>query len=666
MTHGIANTRSILLALLAYAALTGTANADNSSDHCWRSLDSPPAQPPGSRTWIRPRTFRLFEADVPALRSRLGKAPQEFTAAALTSETELLVPAPDGTYARFRIAESPIMAPALASRFSEIKTYSGQGIDDPMATIRCDWTPDGFHASVLTPSGSWYVDPHWKGHNKVYTSYRKRDLEPAAPWVCLFENTTPTAARAAANISSGGSLRVYRLACAATAEYTAFHGGTVAAGQAAIVTAMNRVNQVYEADLAIRMVLVANNDQLVYTNAKKDPYKNDNANLLLNQNQSNCDAVIGDANYDIGHVMGTGGGGLAYLGVVCEPNWKARGETGSSEPTGDGYYIDYVAHEMGHQFGANHCFNGVTANCSGQNRNASTAMEPGSGTTIMCYAGICGADDLQPHSDPYFHSISYDEIMAYTTTGAGSGCPAIVATGNAPPVVSAGSNRTIPKLTAFTLTAAGSDPNGDPLTWCWEERDLGAAQLVTDPDNGASPIFRSFNPAAAAQRTFPQLDDIVNNTLTKGEQYPAVARTAMQFRVTGRDNRPSGGGSASSDMTLQISGSAGPFRVTSPNTAVVWSGQQTIAWDVAGSNLPPISTASVNILLSTDSGRTFPTVLAASAPNNGSQMVTLPDINTNTARVKIEAVGNIYWDMSDTVFTITRTTPVSLSAFTVY
>ena len=454
--------------------------------------------------------------------------------------------------------------------------------------------------------------------------------------------------------SSGGTRRTYRLANACTGEYAAFFGGTVALAQAAIVTAINRVTGVYEIECAIRLTLIANNTNIVYTNAATDPYTNGSASSLVSQNQTTCDNVIGSGNYDVGHVFSTGGGGLASLSVVCVNGSKARGETGSSSPVGDGYYIDYVAHEMGHQFGGTHNFNGQLGSCGGGNRTGSTAYEPGSGNSIMAYAGICGADDLQPHSDAYFQHVSYDQIIAFVTSGSGSTCGTAVGTGNNPPTVNAGADYNIPKQTPFQLTAVGSDPDGDAITYLWDERDLGAAQDASSgiiADNGSSPFIRAWPAVTSPSRIVPRLSDLLANTFAFGEQLPNTNRN-VNFRCTVRDNRAGNGGVNFDSMFISVTTGAGPFQVTSPNTAVSWSGSQTVTWNVANTTAAPVNCANVRILLSTDGGNTWPIVLLSSTPNNGSAVVTLPNINTTTARVRVEAVGNIFFDISDTNFTI--------------
>jgi hypothetical protein len=456
-------------------------------------------------------------------------------------------------------------------------------------------------------------------------------------------------------VPSGSELREYWLAVAATGEYSIFHGGTVPDAMAAIVTAMNRVNGVYEREVAIRMNLVANNDDVVFLDPATDPYTNNNGGAMLGQNQTTLDNIIGSANYDIGHVFSTGGGGIASLAVTCKAGLKARGVTGLSSPTGDIFYIDFVAHELGHQWAGNHSFNGNSGNCSGGNGNPATAYEPGSGSTIMAYAGICGSQNIQNTSDDYFHGISYDEIVAYSTAGIGDTCAATSDTGNDPPVVDPGASFAIPIETPFELCGTASDPDADPLTYNWEQFDLGPAGHPNSP-SGNAPIFRSFPAAPSGCRTFPQLSDLLANTQTLGEILPTYTRT-MHFRLTARDNR-SGGGGVDFDQGTEVAVSdlSGPFLVTSPNTAVTWTGgtAETVTWDVATTNLPPVSCAAVDIVLSDDGGTTYPHVAVAGTPNDGSQTIVVPGSmpSTTEARLKVRCAGNIFFDISNADFEV--------------
>ena len=641
---------SMVVLLAASPARSESALPTVSADRVWQSMDEAPLLASQPERWIVPQAYRTFRLDSGALQRILDRAPGILT-----------IPMPDGTFARFTVYDSPIMEPGLAAKFPEIRTFSGQGIDDKTATIRFDLTPSGFHAMIIAAGSTVYVDPFSRGDVSHYVSYDKRDYKRSGeiPHCLLDDSAEPLSGAGSASTAAdlpgllspvGTVLRTYRLAVAADVEYTAFHGGTVPFGLAAVVTTINRVTGIYEREFDARLVLVANESSIIYT-AEPDPYTNASPSTLLTENQANLDAVIGNANYDIGHVFTTGGGGLASLGVVCTTGTKARSETGSGSPIGDAYDVDYVAHEMGHQFGGRHTFNGTTSNCGGGNRSSTAAYEPGSGSTIMAYAGICGTEDLQPHSDDYFHTKSFDEIVAYIGGGGGV-CPTTAATGNLPPTVNAGPNFTIPINTPFVLTATGSDPNGDAITYCWEQFDLGT-QSPPNTDDGTRPIFRSFDPVTSPSRTFPQLSDIISGVPTLGESLPTTNRI-MNFRATVRDNRVNGGGVNYGVMQVTSTTTAGPFLVTQPNTALSWLGgsPQTVTWNVAGTAGAPVNTANVKLSLSTDNGLTFPTVLAASTPNDGSETITIPDTPTTAARVKVEAIGNIYFDMSNVAFSI--------------
>jgi len=596
---------------------------------------------------------------------------------------------PDGSFQTFEIQHSPIIEAGLAAKFPELAaTYTARGIDDPTATARLDLLPSGFHAMILSTKGTTLIDPYQPDDTENYLVYYKRDFPKRGDWTCDFgkesaelrltegfdiQNFIP---EVSPEVTSGTTLRQYRLALAADYEYCqAVGGGTVSGCLAAQVLIMNRVNGVYERDLAIRMNMIANNDKIVYaaasTNcggsactASNDPYTNSNGSTMLTENTNNLNSTIGTANFDIGHVFSTGGGGVAVLNGPCGTN-RSRGVTGQSNPIGDPFAIDYVAHEMGHQWGADHTFNSTTGSCGGGNRGAGSAYEPGSGITIMAYAGICGNQDLAPHSIDTFHVKSLEAIVAYSQTGNGNSCAVSSATGNTPPNVSVvgGTSFNIPKQTPFTLTATGSDQDGDTLTYDWEEYDLGASTTAvpnTDSD-GARPIFRPFSPTAGPSRTFPAIEHILNranvppsttNGYLTGELLPAIART-MTFQVVARDNRPNGGGIKTATATVVLSAS-GPFKVTAPNTSATVNGGSTmnVTWDVAGTTASPISAANVKISLSTDGGMTFPTVLSASTPNDGSESVTIPNTATTQARIKVEAVGNIFFDINDANFTI--------------
>ena len=661
------------LASFALAVAFGAGASPAAPNPIFRDVSTSGVQALPARTAAEaplPGHFRALEVDLAGLESQLAMAPFERSAAAEATPLVLRLPYPDGTDRAFRVEESPILEPALAAKFPEISTYVIRGIDDPSASGRLSITSLGFHAMVLSTAGTVFIDPYARWDGRYAISYFKRDgRHNGEPFRCEVHDE-PTgvdlvggidaAAPAAVEAASGTQLRTYRLALAGTAEYTtavcAPNPAAVACGLNAMVVSMNRVDGVYEREVAIRMVMVANNNLVVYT-SNPDPYTNGNGSVMLGENQTNLNAVIGSANYDIGHVFSTGGGGVASLNVPCTAS-KARGVTGRGNPVGDPFDIDYVAHEMGHQFGGQHTFNGTTGNCGGGNRSAGSAYEPGSGTTIMAYAGICGAEDLQPNSDDTFHVRSFDQIVAFSTGATGSSCPVITATGNTPPTVNAGAAYTIPKQTPFTLTGSATDPDPDTLTYMWEEFDLGTASPPNDDVAAVRPIFRSFVPLSIPSRTFPKLSDILNNVATLGESMSTRNRV-MTFRMTARDNRAGGGGVNWASTTVTVNAASGPFAVTQPNTVLTWPGNssQTVLWNVAGTDVAPVSCANVAIDLSTDGGTTFPISIAASTPNDGSHPITVPDAPTATGRIRVSCVGNVFFDISNVNFSIDAALP---------
>ncbi len=642
------------LSILLFITVSGFLHAQSA----WSDVAEQNIPQSGERR-IVPQVYRTVSLDLKVLQPVLAGAPERFTPAAAKNDLPVIdLPMPDGSTSSFRLTESPVMAPELQSKYPEIRTYTGYGIDDPTAFVKCDLTPQGFHAMVLSAVHSTvFIDPYSVGDLDNYVVYYKKDYAAPDKQSFACESVASdlkeiTLNGTGAKLQGDCQLRKYRLALACTGEYSVFQGGTKALALAAMNTTMNRVNGVYEKDLAITMQIIGNTDLLIYLNGATDPYSNGNAGTMLNENQSNCTTVIGSANFDIGHVFGTNSGGIAGLGVICRNNSKAQGVTGSGAPTGDPFDIDYVAHEMGHQFGGDHTFNGTAGSCSG-NSNTSTAVEPGSGSTIMAYAGICNAQDIQANSDDYFHAISIQQINTYTINGTGNTCAVIMASGNNNPTVDGGADYIIPKSTPFALTATGSDPNGDMLTYCWEEMD---AAISTSPPVSTSttgPLFRSFKGTASPTRYFPRLSDLVNNTNYAWEKLPSVARN-MKFRVLLRDNHAGAGCTDEDDVLVTVAGTAGPFVVTEPNTNVLWyvGEVKTVTWDVSSTDVAPVNCANVRILLSTDGGFTYPVVLAAGVPNNGSANVIVPDNLSNTCRVKVEAVGNVFFDISNQNFRI--------------
>jgi subtilisin-like proprotein convertase family protein len=665
--------KNLLLALIAVVTFSGYAQKP-----LWSSItEAEIGKAEKTEMASMPAKYQLFSLDLEALKQRLSVAPSRDN---YNGQSNVIVAFPnaEGKLENFRIYESSIMHPELAAKHPDIKSYVGTGVENPGKTIRFSTTIFGLHTMTFSEKGSYYINPYTKDLNN-YIVYAKSSLRPARTFGCTIEGEEEYAQRmasemvATSTMAGDGILRKYRLALACTIEYAAFRvnqaglqSGTEAQKKAAVLAAMNvtmtRVNGIYERDMAITMELVPNNENVVFVTS--DNFNNDNAGTLLSQSQTVINNAIGYFNYDIGHVVSTtSAGGVAQLGCVCSAD-KARGITGSSAPVGDTYDVDYVAHEMGHQFGATHTFNNANQ------RTASTAVEPGSGSTIMAYAGI-SPPNVQSNSDDYFHAASLAQMFNFVLTS--GNCAVTQSNGNAAPVIPALNSYTIPKSTAFILKSPlVTDANNDALTYCWEQTNANGASSTQDntpfATSTSGPNFRSLPPVTSPDRYMPSLENVLQGNLTPTwEVVPSVGRT-LNFALTVRDNHvPNGGQTARKDMTVTVSGSAGPFRVTSQNVeGISWQqgSTQTVTWDVAGTTANNINTTNVNILLSTDGGQNFDTVLVSNTPNDGSETINVPNVAAPFCRLKVEPVNNIYYAVNSTPFAVGYTVTTTCNTYT--
>lgn len=588
--------------------------------------------------------------EVRASQYRIATVPADYFAGLLAGESRLTLPLPDGKEVTFNLQAYDLLPSDLAARYPGILAFKGYDESNPVETGRFDLGPQGFHAMFSHQGRMVFVDPLRNGEG--YAIYYQQDahsrLEEEA------DKVIGSQAKALARqvLVDGNQRKRYVIAISAAGEYTQYHGGTVEAGLGAIATLLNRVNEVYQRDVAAEFQLASGNDTIIFTDTATDPFNNDDgdidANVTVQQNaQTQAGTKLGA--FDIGHVVNTGGGGLAGLGVLCTAE-KSAGMTGSPNPVGDAFFIDYVAHEIGHQFGADHTFNGTTGSCGGGNREASQAWEPGSGSSIMAYAGICGEENLQANSLPYFHSKSIEQMRAHMATVASCGSSQSL-TNNAPQVA-AGNDYVIPANTPFVLKGAGADLDQDPLSYTWEQIDLGTESfsVASMVDDGSRPLFRFVAPTALPERTLPSLPSLLSNTLAKGEAWPATNRE-LNFRLTARDGK---GGVASDDMKIQVVNTGSAFRLTSPLVTPLGAGaSQTIGWDVAGTNAAPINCSKVDLSLTRDEGVSW-TLLASGQPNSGSASVTIPAGNDGTARLKVACSDNLFFAISPLKLSVTQ------------
>ncbi len=608
---------------------------------------------------IIPESYSLVSVDNIAMKQSLWKAPME---TGITSSTQgAIVPLMlrDGNMMDFEVVEYAMMEEALAAKYPDIKTFLGVSVSDPHITARMDYTVHGLRAVINNHGKKTYIDHYQREDKEHKVIYTRDELINKHKWECLVDKSHAVPPAPESHLRAGDcQFRQYQLAVTATGEYSNHHGATSAAQsnlvQSAVVTTINRVNQVFEIDLAVRMILIGNNDAIYYYNPATDPFTGSSSGAMINENQTNTDAVIGNANYDIGHIFSTGGSGLAQLRSLCNTGSKARGVTGIANPEGDPFDIDYVAHEMGHQYGGNHTQNN---SC---NRNNATAVEPGSASTIMGYAGIC-SPNVQNNSDDFFHAKSIEEMANEVVS---ESCDDVIAWGNTAPVIPSVANKTLPVSTSFVLDVIATD--GDPMTYCWEQMDTEVASMPPLSINTGGPAFRSILPTVESARYFPKITDIVNNTNDIWEVLPSVSRN-MNFRLTVRDAHGGMGGCTSEeDVTLTFDGGSGPFVVNTANAATTYNELETveITWDVANTDNAPVSCANVDILMSYDGGLTYPITLLSNTFNNGVANIIIPNGVTTTGRFMVKCSDNYFFDINDANFVVNVVVPTFTLAST--
>ncbi|WP_299782190.1 reprolysin-like metallopeptidase [uncultured Formosa sp.] len=625
-----------------------------------------------------PDTYQVYELDLTSFQAALTQAPLSDNYRN-TSGQVMEFPMSDGTFQKFEVTESSIMEPKLAEKFPEIKTYKAIGVDDETATMRFSVTQNGLHAFSLSGKrSSEFIDPQTVTGD-TYMVYNRSSLGiDTQDFECLTEddiNLESLKAEEGSEISNtnDSTLRTFRLALSCNAKYGALFAGEGTDQEkkanilAQMVVTINRVNEIYERDLAITLVFIDRNDELIYYDTDNDPWGIE----FSTKTQQVISSTLGDESlYDIGHNFNTSNGGNSgCIGCVCVDaeapytgeTSKGRGYTGSEDPTGDAFDIDYVAHEMGHQFGAWH-----TMNTCSRSGNGISEVEPASGSSIMGYSGICGVNNVQDNSDAHFNFVNIRDISKNIQPGGVSTCAQETDLENTPPVANAGQDYTIPVSTPFVLKGEGNDVDGiSTLTYNWSQNDPERA-----PDEGApqstwtvGPLYRSILPTHSPNRYMPSLSDVVNGDITpKWEVTPSVART-MNFALTIRDNGsgfPLGIGQVDTDLMTVTVVDGTPFKVLSPNVSESWyvGVSRKITWEVGETNVAPISSSKVNIKLSLDGGLTYPVTLASKVDNDGSETIFVPDYESETCRILIEAADNIFYDISDANFSIKNSEPI--------
>lgn len=655
------NSRNFFVALFAILFYS---SGLHSQSNFFTPIDNKTELPKARKVVRNIKKLNVFLLDEIALRQYLESAPVEFQNNG--NFIPLEIPLPDGRTEIFGLVESSILAPEIAEQHPEIKSYTGNGLNYKNAIIRLTLTSEGLHIVILDLNGEEiYFEKYSDDDNYLYFNYFTRDaLAPANDEKGRCEADHDYSEHNQRNMdqgfssnrnNTGGNLRTFRLAIAANGEFTARHGGVTPAF-ARVVNYVATINVIYRRELSIHFNLVSGTS-IVFPDPVTDPYTTNDQGLNLGENQVVLDNEIGSANYDVGHLLGyegnNSGAGLASFESVCDNFRKGQGTSGEGDaPYAQVFFDQLISHEMGHQFGMSHSYNSVIPVCT--TRNPATSVEPGAGATIMSYGFTCGTDDYfsSTTEGPFlnFHTASYFQADTFINT---ISCQSSTSTGNNPPVVTMPPAYTIPHSTPFALTGSTDSPEtDDSYTYSWEGIDIGAVEpnASTLDDTTQPPFFRSYAPTTSPTRTFPVLSSILDGTnQAKGDKLPSIS-IVTNLRFTVRDNNTAGGGVSYGDLAITIDDNIGPFlETTNLNGAYEANSTQEITWSVNGTN---VTTPNVNILLSIDGGQTFPFSLASSTANDGSEVVTLPSVQTSTARIKVEAIGNIFFDISNFNFSI--------------
>ncbi len=542
----------------------------------------------------------------------------------------------------------------LALKYPKIKSY----VSNSLPAIYLDIYNGQFNFFTITREGSEFIMPIENTTNE-YEWIKTKEMDftkfSNTPFECgtkdPIENGKPIEIRS--KPSDPVQLRTYRLALAVTGEFARNIGTTKEQVLAGLNSHLTRINAVYMVENAIEFKLVSNNDTILFMDGSTDPYTNGNPNLLLNENPGVLNDRIGLNNYDIGHVFGTNTGGVAVLSNVCKST-KGAGTSSTFGVYSGINFFHIPCHEMGHQFSAEHTFN----LCDNSNESSGSAFEPGSGSTLMSYAGAsdCGANYVQDISDPYFHAQSLSQIKSYSRQSTGSLCGTTTDIGNLSPVVTILSpgNQTIPKQTPFELEGNATDDKPNPLLFNWEEMDLGPKSILGNPI-GSAPLFRSFTPNPIPKRIFPSLQFILNGTMSVNEVLPLNTRPLV-FRLTARDNDNKGGATTWTDLQMMVTGNAGPFKITSFNTQETIPQKDffNVKWEVANTDKSPVNCKLVDIFWSNDGGINFEKLVDGTL-NDGNEWIIVPSNVTTAGRIKIKAKENVFFDINNANFTVTNT-----------